>query len=67
MKDTHYDVLQDDISVVVKNVFGPQESGFLDDSDSSDSSEDSEGGNSDELEGPTPETEDLFITSQATL
>ena len=62
MQDAHYDTLQDDISVIMHNVFGPP--GYLGGSDCSDlSSEDSEGGSSDEsecgssddLEGPSPD------------
>ena len=48
--------LQDDVIAITQNVFGPQESGFL---DSSDSSEDSD--SSDELEGPNPEMDDLLF------
>ena len=51
--------LQDDVIAITQNVFGPQESGFLDSSDSSDSSEDSD--SSDELEGPNPEMDDLLF------
>lgn len=48
MDGTHYSVLQDDVSAIMQNVFGP---GFIDDSDSDNvSSEEEEGDSSDGLE-----------------
>jgi hypothetical protein len=62
MEDSHYGTLQDDISTIMQNIFGPQESDFLDDSDSSEDGD--SGSSSDELEGPNPEIVDYFFTSQ---
>ena len=56
MEDAHYDTLQDDISIstIMQNIFGPQESDFIDDSESSEDGDSS----SDELSGPNPEIDD---------
>jgi kinesin family protein 4/21/27 len=56
MEDSHYGTLQDDISTIMQNIFGPQESNFLDDSESSEDGD--SGSSSDELEGPNPEIHD---------
>ena len=54
MENSHHGTLQDDISAVMQNVFGPQVSEFL---DSREISEDSDSNSiSDELEGPNPES-----------
>ena len=53
MKASHYDTLQDDISAIMQNVYGPQESEFIDGSESSEDS-DSSSSSSVELEGPNP-------------
>ena len=60
MEDSHYGTLQDYISAIMQNVFGPQESEFLDGSESSESSDSSS--SSDEPEGPNPEVDsDYFL------
>ena len=54
MEDAHYDTLRDDISTIMQNIFGPRESDFIDDSESSEDGDSS----SDELSGPNPEIDD---------
>ena len=56
MEDSHYGTLQDDINAIMQNVFGPQESEFLDGSESSEDS-DSSRSSSNEPEGPNPEVD----------
>ena len=59
MEDMHYDTLQDDISTIMQNIFGSQESDFIDDSESSEDGDSRSSSDVDELSAsPNPEIDD---------